>query len=1232
MSTNITFPVQKKQLSAVQFRPHRYYWLLLLAFLFASKTMEGQLPLVYEREISDFYDQGFGYYNFEESPRVFIQTETGNALYLGRQGTDINITLRDNNTVLWRSSIKTLYSQADQRYFTFDSLYQVFEHSAGYYFFGQYHNNAAGTGTPVKFMGRLNKNTGNLELFVRMSLSSTSQPWEVIESFGGRLVFVGSIGSGSSKTAYIEVQEPNGSIYLTKSSHGGGGIWGNEIRSIAKTQDNGYIISGKSGNNWWLCKLNSAMDVVWSRNMGIGFGNEQKVIVLENNDIVSLHSIRIDPFFSTEESQLIRLDPNGNIILTSNLNSSFVISDIQSYCNNQFISTYYYPITIWQGSRSFVGVYGLDLNHIEDKVILNNECGFCEEGSFNTHYYDFNEKTNSFLILRRYYQQYFPSEDGTYKLVKTTHDPACSYNPPTGCSGLSGGFTRYSDCESFDAFQSGNLVPQASPRFTLFSNQSYEHAQVTTERAFSGNKSLKFTATSDIDFNIERMIQSPTRLEWMTYLPAGKTGSWALETIPNNPEALFIEWNNGNATVYVYENNVWVGRAYFTYTPGTWFRTALIFNNSRNTIELWVGRKLVYTLTNYTSLRITDLNFFATQGSPVNEFYVDDIIYYEIATNISCTSEYNPVCISEKDQEFNNPCFAGLSAYTPNEWTSGPCDGPPPPPPSSLTVDIDNNVCGAAGSIVEVPVRVSGYTGVAALQMIIASSNNSAAEILGVTSINPNTDIASSDFIITGGRLGLAYAFRPNTLANGSVLFSVRVRLNGSAGTNALLTFDGQIVAADNAVNTINAIGLSGSVCISVATSRVGGTISTAASRVMAGVTVRTTSGSTQVNTTLTDTSGNYSVSNLTNGTSYTITPSFSDGLKDGLDVTDMLIMRRHMLGAALFTNGYMYVAADLNFDRVINISDLLILRKIILDEITSLSGGVSPWRFIPSSYAFPSGNPLSGTIPSTLSYNPLNGNQTGQNFTGVKYGDLNNSANFTEMPDDEGRSTGEILLEIPEVSGKPGEEVSVDMRCRGFERGAGMQFSLRWPADELELVAVEANTEGLGGTTWYNEARKDRGVLGVVWESEDVLRGTDVEDGGLCYRLRFRILGSAGTVAEIGVADEGMGSMFVDSDLQRHRMSIQRGVVRVAETSATDEGGWRSAGVYPNPTTGILHLEYGKDTPQAVTLQTMEGTVLRKVSASEKTMDLSDLTAGVYMVKMQFEQGMVSRKVIVIK
>jgi hypothetical protein len=155
--------------------------------------------------------------------------------------------------------------------------------------------------------------------------------------------------------------------------------------------------------------------------------------------------------------------------------------------------------------------------------------------------------------------------------------------------------------------------------------------------------------------------------------------------------------------------------------------------------------------------------------------------------------------------------------------------------------------------------------------------------------------------------------------------------------------------------------------------------------------------------------------------------------------------------------------------------------------------------------------------------------------------------------------------------------------------------------------------------------------LLSIIWESDNVLDGTTLPDDTLCYRLKFRILDTQAGMADIESTSEIRSPKFVNGILQEFDLAVEAGKVTITESSSVEQD-YSSVGIYPNPTTGILHLDYGSHTPQAVMLQTIEGTVLRKLSGNEKTMDLSDLTAGLYMLRMQFGQGMVSRKVIVIK
>jgi hypothetical protein len=212
-------------------------------------------------------------------------------------------------------------------------------------------------------------------------------------------------------------------------------------------------------------------------------------------------------------------------------------------------------------------------------------------------------------------------------------------------------------------------LPQGNLKFSLYSGLANEQATVTTEKAFSGTKSLKFSNTSDIFFNINRKIESPARLEWKTFLESGKTGSWALHTNSQNVPALIVRFNNGQGSVNTISNNNQLTElAKFTYQPNTWTKTVLIFNNKSNSIEVWVGNKFIVSIQNYQSHLVSKLSLYGTPNISTNSFYIEDLLYYETELPCMVTANIDPVCVN--GAKFDNRSYAWCEGYSDDEITS----------------------------------------------------------------------------------------------------------------------------------------------------------------------------------------------------------------------------------------------------------------------------------------------------------------------------------------------------------------------------------------------------------------------------------------------------------------------------------------------------------------------------------------------------------------------------------
>ena len=65
-----------------------------------------------------------------------------------------------------------------------------------------------------------------------------------------------------------------------------------------------------------------------------------------------------------------------------------------------------------------------------------------------------------------------------------------------------------------------------------------------------------------------------------------------------------------------------------------------------------------------------------------------------------------------------------------------------------------------------------------------------------------------------------------------------------------------------------------------------------------------------------------------------------------------MLVLYQHILGKTLINTPYKILAGDVQKDEVLNISDVLIMRKVILGEREDFVN-VDSWFFVPESHTF---------------------------------------------------------------------------------------------------------------------------------------------------------------------------------------------------------------------------------------------------------------------------------------
>jgi hypothetical protein len=129
----------------------------------------------------------------------------------------------------------------------------------------------------------------------------------------------------------------------------------------------------------------------------------------------------------------------------------------------------------------------------------------------------------------------------------------------------------------------------------------------------------------------------------------------------------------------------------------------------------------------------------------------------------------------------------------------------------------------------------------------------------------------------------------------------------------------------------------------------------------------------------------------MPDGGSYIVEPHYDINHRNGVSTLDILIIQRHLLNLQPLTSPYQHIAADANRNGQLSASDLVDIRKIVLELIDVFPSNTS-WRFVDFEQVFVDPNaPLNETIdeqyliPSLTTHMDID-------FIGVKIGDVNNS------------------------------------------------------------------------------------------------------------------------------------------------------------------------------------------------------------------------------------------------
>lgn len=147
---------------------------------------------------------------------------------------------------------------------------------------------------------------------------------------------------------------------------------------------------------------------------------------------------------------------------------------------------------------------------------------------------------------------------------------------------------------------------------------------------------------------------------------------------------------------------------------------------------------------------------------------------------------------------------------------------------------------------------------------------------------------------------------------------------------------------------------------------------------------------------TVTDPEGYYRFENIPLNVEYELSATKKINPGNGVSVLDIIRISRHILGLEIMTSPFDLIAADVNRSGNVSILDIITARRVILGLDEFFVNNPYSWTFVPGDFTFTDPeNPLQERIPETVHFKLIL-TESEINFTGIKYGDVNGSADGT--------------------------------------------------------------------------------------------------------------------------------------------------------------------------------------------------------------------------------------------
>jgi hypothetical protein len=313
----------------------------------------------------------------------------------------------------------------------------------------------------------------------------------------------------------------------------------------------------------------------------------------------------------------------------------------------------------------------------------------------------------------------------------------------------------------------------------------------------------------------------------------------------------------------------------------------------------------------------------------------------------------------------------------------------------------------------------------------------------------------------------------------------------------------------------------------------------------------------------MTNDEGYYMFGNVIKGLDYEIGANKNDDPTNGVSTLDLVLIQRHILGMQLLDSPYKLIAADVNSNEAIQVSDLVELRRLILGAMDDFSNNES-WRFVDASYEFmdPT-NPWDYREVFTVEDIHMD-SLTGVDFIAVKVGDVNESAVANIFGNNlESRTSEALTLVADEKMLVTGDRYEMPVTSDNFSNVYGYQMTASLKG--LKLISVKPGVLDVG---MDNVATPREGLMTMSWHSS---RSVSKDSDQVLFTLVFEVVSGGALSDKISIGSEiTRAESYLGDD-----MKVGKVVIEFRSSMIAEDAGYYLGQNEPNPFRDITQIRY---------------------------------------------------------